>query len=491
LEEYKKIVLHKSFLFDFGIIFLVILAGFFPALLYRYAFHNDLSIWLQGNPGHDVFRHIETGHLVLIGRPVQAVLLWIQTTFIRYFLTIHTLVLARGFAILSVALTAALLNLILIKGTQLSRCQRLTFMSLATIQPGFFIGVFWMMNFTPLVVGFGIGLLSGIIYALRPVKKHSVLISAVLVAIAFLNYPPSACAFFIPMILLTAFTNKTPTILDLAKAISLFGLSSIFGYLNHLIWIKSLLCKGGFAHCWTWTSLESGDYGMTLATHLGPKILLLGQAIKMVGVPWNTFAFGTNWMALTAAIGLIFLALWNVSASVQSPLKRIFISAMYGLGVTLVLCSANLVATGQVIGFRTLIPLGVFIAIGWVKLINLIPARKIRNLISVIAVAILTSSSAMVGLEYIPYYEESLSTLESTPEMPELCKNRYPGVDLWPFERAFRDHAAGGSPTMYPLKNSETHSFEFGIAAIPPLSISGICMLLKEPGSRYEHSATY
>lgn len=486
--------LFKRTLFTDTLIFLSILfLAFLPVFFHSFAYHNDLGFWMYGQPGKDHSTFWETGHLVMIFRPLGAIFLNLHAYALRNFTGIETLAYSRVVAVVAIALIALLIDGFLLKKTKLDRFQRVSLLLLIFVQPSWLLATMWVSNLSPGILSYLASVLAGLLFYsavssqefTRRNKTVLFLVSALFLGASFLTYPPGALAFFWILFLDYAFIETASLQCKKAAAWAVFfgGVCAV-SLLNHASWMEYVLCHNRFIKCSTWDAGSENQYALTLVHDLSTKVEVLSKHLQMLGGSWFTHLGGIHPFYILVSFLLLVGVFWR-SSSHEPKLNRFLKTLFLTLVSVLILNIPNLVAKGQVTAFRVMAPMTVIMGIGLVRFSSYFTGLRSRVLLTAF-VLVCVVSSMVTAQKYAKYYEDGWNKVLSIPSLPELCKDR---KSLMDFERAFRSLDGGGWTYMVERKDMYTHSFDFGDYVFVSWVLSGTCKLLDEPGSTFENSA--
>lgn len=431
-------------------------------IVHKYVYHNDLGFWCNDNSPFAA--HAESGHLIFFGRPLGAMLLNLQTILIRNSHTIYMINIVRVISIILFLGLACLVDYTLIKYTILNKQKRFLLITIMFIHPSWFISLIWASNLLPGIGSYILGLLAAL--SLQPfslnsevfsiLNKKRILLASLLLVSSFYIYPAGALAFFwLPLICWSIGSHKL-RVIELLKMFVFFGIVCSLGLLIHYLILKPILCH--VTACTTWIAPDSTEYSLKIVSDIFAKILVLWNSVAIVSGSWFLFFYDTP--VIAALIGFAFI----IVAVFPSPKNRIF-SSNYDKLISISICCIffltlnlhNLITNSSVVAFRTVSPLTILLAIGSIKLINLIPNKK-SIVLEVFIAIFLGVLSTISTIKIIHIYQKAYSILQLQTE----CHTKIDTNDP-------RFSAAVGLSAL---------PKDFGLNKIVPWAIPCICQIM-------------
>lgn len=235
----KKSIFHS--LSDYIYILIVSLVFFLPFISQEFALHNDYTFHRYYNIENEFFWFPESKHLMVIGRPIQAILINLQFMFVNDFTGVMIgRFVSLGF-VLSVALIIFNTAVKFFNSKILAYAISFSFLLL----PAIYIHIFWFANLLP---GSFTIFLSSVVFVFfqkyRESKKLPYLVLAFLIfLIGLMVYPPNMMffLFFTLMGLFRPLAEQKEVIIDTIYKIAFVSISIVVYFLLIKILVHFLL----------------------------------------------------------------------------------------------------------------------------------------------------------------------------------------------------------------------------------------------------------
>jgi hypothetical protein len=447
-----------------AVLFGVLLVAFAPLFFFKYSYHNDLGYWV-GLPGSGYY---ESEHLVLVGRPVGAALLNLQTAFVRLFSSIYVLTFLRLVSLGLVAFLGAMLNRVLIEKTSLSRLQRIAFIGAMLLQPSWLLTVMWTTNLIPGAYAYVAGL--GAAVALDRGQQSGPrrwIIPTVLLAISLYCYPPGAVSFFWIPLIHASLGNTKYQIRTFANAFGFFALVSLVCGVIQIFLFRPMICGGN--RCRTWAT-DGVLYSLQPVEDFVRKSSVLMDSLATTVASWANFGVNPTthpslelaaMLALAIAIGVIAM---RQRRQVGTPL---IVTVVLIVAILVLLNAANLVSKFSVVAFRTVSPNTILVGITLVVITDY-PGRMRKPAIGVVLVAFALCAFA-TAYHFAGYYAKGWSALTTSTQTRYGCDEDPIGV------------ATMSDPTLARFLQPQQSGVainDFGYEVFLPWALRGRCKVI-------------
>lgn len=466
---------------DTGVIAALVFAAFAPLLWTRFAFHNELGFWV-GPPGSPFY---ESGHLILIGRPLLAILASLQKAVLQPFDSLLALQIVRVLSMTLLVLLASLLNRFLAVESNLTRVERIGLITISLLQPSWLAAVMSSGNMLPGVFSYLFGLLGSMVFmrALEsgsmPRKLNRGAAAFVLLGIAFYSYPPGALAFFWLPLVQEIFGKQRPSRRRFAGTALFFGIACAILLAVDSLLIEPTLCR--IISCWTWADPTSNEYSRAVSFDLAAKAAVIVDSLQLVSMSWANLAIDSSlhpasYVAVAAMI-VAMLLLCGTRRRREGPASGFDWELPIRVAILAVFLNLANLATGfAIIAFRTVAPSTILLGTLFVLLLERVGRKVWRPYLTFSAIAVLVGCAFATTSHFSGYYRTATENLLAAPKFAETCK-----AETKDFRWVYSD------PNLLqffgPRQGRGNYS-DLGLEVLIPWALPGACRLSPQAAGR-------
>lgn len=413
--------------------FWLLLLAFSPCFYFSFVYHNDLGFWVDSG----WLPHLESGHLILFARPIGAILLDLQTNFLRLFPFVSVLNIFRFFSFLSLIGMLFLLRQIARIHTALTETQIQIMLLTLALQPAWLESVFWVTAYVPSLFSYICALGAAVLFDPASSGKSQpslrrIIVAALLVVISFLCYPVGTCSFFWSSLLFVCFRQASlsnrQTFALVLRAVVFFALTCSLALILDRFLLKDLACTH-WTVCRTWIPADSTEYSTQLILDPWSKLNTLLSLLKLSTASWfplwQTLDIFTSLPGVALLI-FAFVPTDRTGRNVVWKLSSWGVAFFWFFSFLILLNSPNLITRGAVVAFRTTAPNSILLAIGALKTLRLISGTRAWtmrfNIMAASLISILVVSCFLSACRFLSHYEIGWESVAKDSEVQQICR---------------------------------------------------------------------